>query len=597
MIKVGLIGYGKWGSILFEKIKTHARIRFVVTGNHSVLDDEVVMKDVEWIFVATPDHTHYEIVKLCIKKGLNVFCEKPLAPTKEQSEDLYRLAEAYGVKLYVDDILNYKDFDYMLVSKPYGINTIKRTKPGGGIHKDVLSRLAYHDFYLLYDRLESKTITEVKVHDHVDRLNFEVEWGGSTRVKFVYDTNTSKKIHYWNGENLYTPIDGLNIMIWKVLTGRADFEYNRRCSLFANEMVETLTKKIFPNVAVVGGGIFGCTAAWMLSKNGFSVELFEQHDAIIREASNINQYRLHRGYHYPRSVETALSSKASEQNFLDVYGKSILDHSGTHEYRIASENSLVTAEQYKEFLDEVGLDYEEVFDYIPGCDLSIQVEEMLFNSNELRRMCYEYLNGYGVNVNILTEAKKEDLVEFDHAVIATYAGINQFLEEKDQRDYQFELCEKPIVELPEKYRNKSIVIMDGPFMCIDPYQDTDYHVMGNVVHAIHHTNIGKQPDPIWQEEFKHLLNKGCVKSPSITNIDKFIESGKGYLPGIETLKHIGSMFTYRVVLPNRDHDDARPTEVENINDKTSILFSGKIGTCVTAAKELVTSLRRKFYET
>ena len=355
MIKAGLIGYGKWGSVLFEKIKNHAQIRFVVSGNHSILDDKAVIEDVEWVFIATPDHTHYEIVKLCIQKGLNVFCEKPLAPTREQSEDLYRLAEAYGVKLYVDDILNHKGFDHILDSK---VNTIKRTKSGGGIHKDILPRLAYHDFYLLYDRLESKIITDVKVHDFVDRLDFEVEWGSDTRVKFIYDINVSKKIHSWNNTDLYNPVDGLDTMVWKVLTGKVDFEHNRRCSLFANEMIDILTKEIFPNVAVVGGGIFGCTAAWMLSKNGFSVELFEKNDDIMSEASNINQYRLHRGYHYPRSTETAFSSNSSERDFLDVYEKSIPARDITHEYRIASEDSLVTADQYKEFLDEIGLDYK-----------------------------------------------------------------------------------------------------------------------------------------------------------------------------------------------------------------------------------------------
>ena len=197
----------------------------------------------------------------------------------------------------------------------------------------------------------------------------------------------------------------------------------------------------------------------------------------------------------------------------------------------------------------------------------------------------------------MTEVSEGDLAEFDYTVIATYAGINQLLDEDNQRDYQFELIEKPIVELPDEYKDKSIVIMDGPFMCIDPYQDTKYHVMGNVVHAIHHTNIGKHPRPQWREKFQHLLNRGCVKNPSITNIDKFIESGKKYLPGIEKLKHVGSMYTYRVVLPNRDHDDARPTEVERVSNNTSILFSGKIGTCTAAAKELVAILRGEFYGT
>ena len=46
--------------------------------------------------------------------------------------------------------------------------------------------------------------------------------------------------------------------------------------------------------------------------------------------------------------------------------------------------------------------------------------------------------------------------------------------------------------------------MDGPFMCIDPLSDTGYHVMGNVVHAIHN-NIGYSPEI--PKEFENQLNK------------------------------------------------------------------------------------------
>ena len=40
-------------------------------------------------------------------------------------------------------------------------------------------------------------------------------------------------------------------------------------------------------------------------------------------------------------------------------------------------------------------------------------------------------------------------------------------------------------------------------------------------------------------------------------------------------------------VPNKDKDDARPTLVEKLSDKTFTLFSGKIGTCVTAADEIL----------
>ena len=60
-----------------------------------------------------------------------------------------------------------------------------------------------------------------------------------------------------------------------------------------------------------------------------------------------------------------------------------------------------------------------------------------------------------------------------------------------------------------------------------------------------------------------------------------------FFKDIESAEHIGSMFTIRTVLPNRDKDDARPTLVENPTDNIFNLFSGKIGTCVSATEELM----------
>jgi len=108
--------------------------------------------------------------------------------------------------------------------------------------------------------------------------------------------------------------------------------------------------------------------------------------------------------------------------------------------------------------------------------------------------------------------------------------------------------------------------------------------MGNVVHAIHSTNVGKFP--YTPKEYVSLLNKGIVENPSITNIDKFIYSAKTFFKDIEKLEHIGSMFTFRTVLPNRDKDDARPTIVDQINSKQFVVFSGKIPTCVEAYKKI-----------
>ena len=37
------------------------------------------INELEWVFVATPDKTHFKIVKNLLKLKKNVFCEKPLS--------------------------------------------------------------------------------------------------------------------------------------------------------------------------------------------------------------------------------------------------------------------------------------------------------------------------------------------------------------------------------------------------------------------------------------------------------------------------------------------------------------------------------------
>ena len=66
---------------------------------------------------------------------------------------------------------------------------------------------------------------------------------------------------------------------------------------------------------------------------------------------------------------------------------------------------------------------------------------------------------------------------------------------------------------------------------------------------------------------------------------KFIQSSIHFFPEIEYAKHIGSMFTVRAVPPRVENTDARPTQVTKLDDKTISIFSGKITTCVEAAKD------------
>ena len=341
-------------------------------------------------------------------------------------------------------------------------------------------------------------------------------------------------------------------------------------------------------IAVVGAGIFGTTVSWVLAKAGHNVDLFEKNEEIFMQASFINQYRLHRGYHYPRSKETALSSLAGEKSFIAEYGNALFDKGIKRYYAISSKDSFIGANQYVEFLDNMNLEYDrENIDKIikhGSTQLTVRVKEHSFNPYRLREIVSSKMDKYGVNVHLRTPIANvhKELSAYDQVIVATYANINTLLEHipEKQQEYQFELCEKPILKLPSQYQGIGVVIMDGPFMCIDPIMISGerYHVMGNVVHAIHHTNVGKRP--VVPHEFRNLLNKGVISNPAITNIEKFYYTAQRFFKDIENAEYVGSMYTTRTVLPNRDYDDARPSMVEQVDDKTIVVFSGKIGTCV-----------------
>lgn len=61
----------------------------------SLLADE----NIQAVYIPLPNELHYEWVMKAIDAGKNVLCEKPLAPTAKQCEELYDAAEKKGVIL------------------------------------------------------------------------------------------------------------------------------------------------------------------------------------------------------------------------------------------------------------------------------------------------------------------------------------------------------------------------------------------------------------------------------------------------------------------------------------------------------------------
>jgi predicted dehydrogenase len=118
-VRVGAIGLGRRSSLLRyldapdslgrvvacadprDDVATSAASRFgpeieAFSDYRPMLDREL-----DAVFVMSPDHTHEEIVVECLQRGLAVYAEKPLAISPDQCDRILEAAQQTGSKLYV----------------------------------------------------------------------------------------------------------------------------------------------------------------------------------------------------------------------------------------------------------------------------------------------------------------------------------------------------------------------------------------------------------------------------------------------------------------------------------------------------------------
>ena len=67
----------------------------------SLIDEFISNKKIDFAVIASPATSHYEYAKLCLKRGISVFVEKPLATLGAQAQELVDLAIRNNVILFV----------------------------------------------------------------------------------------------------------------------------------------------------------------------------------------------------------------------------------------------------------------------------------------------------------------------------------------------------------------------------------------------------------------------------------------------------------------------------------------------------------------
>jgi hypothetical protein len=330
-------------------------------------------------------------------------------------------------------------------------------------------------------------------------------------------------------------------------------------------------------IAVVGGGIFGCTIAVDLARAGAQVDLYEARSDILQGTTARCQARLHRGYHYPRSDSTAAAARDASELFQARYPEAMVN-APAHYYAIAP-GSLTGPEDYLLFCDRLGLPYKQI-DNPPrlyGVDLCVEVDENLIAVPTLARLLRRDLWAAEVTVHLGRRVEPEQLDDYDLIVMATYG-------QPWSRPLRYEVCEVALVELG-RYSGESYVIQDGPFTSLDPYGRL--YILYDVVHSVHAANVGYAPEI--PPEYLDLLQRPGALTP-LSNFDKMVASAGRFLamldPGGQGVSiHHRSMFSVRAVLPDVDATDERPTLIEQDGNIIQVL-SGKICTAVATARRV-----------
>ena len=340
-------------------------------------------------------------------------------------------------------------------------------------------------------------------------------------------------------------------------------------------------------IAIIGAGFFGTACAIRLSKK-HNAHLFEKKNTILCGASKANQQRFHLGYHYPRSKKTIDEIKINYKEFTNFFGNNVFGKTVNY-YGICKEKSKTNYKEYLYFLKKNELKYKKIKidDFSDKIEGQIISKESNLDYFKIKKNINKRLKNSNTQVFLNTIFTKKLLKNYDKIILAVYDQNNELLKQLGQKvtsHYKYELVEKIIIKLPKEYKNKSYMVLDGKFVCLDPYLGTNYHLLSDVKYSKLEISKGKFAN--FKHPNKKYLNQGIIKKKKISQFKNFISHGSKYLPIIKKAKYIGSFYVTRAIKNGKEKTDERLNEIKKHKNNVITIFSGKWNTCIGVAKKI-----------
>ncbi len=323
------------------------------------------------------------------------------------------------------------------------------------------------------------------------------------------------------------------------------------------------------DAAVIGGGFFGCCLALAMRGRYRRILIVEREDDILKRASLVNQARVHNGYHYPRSLVTALRSAVNYPRFRQDLDECV-DHSFLQVYAVARGGSRVTAYQYRKFCENVGIPLRAVPGKVAALfrpaliEEAFAVDECAFDASKLRELMRSSLQQAGVEVAFGMEIAKigesaGGLLHLDAgrgiqvtagAVFnCAYSQINHLLRRSKLPvlPLKHEVAEMAMIEVPPELEHLGITVMDGPFFSTMPFPPLGLHSLSHVSYTPHESWSDLEQD------------RQPPRDPHRRSRSLFmLKDAQRYVPAMSDARYVTSLFETKTVLLHNEVDDGRP---------------------------------------
>lgn len=368
---------------------------------------------------------------------------------------------------------------------------------------------------------------------------------------------------------------------------------------------------------IIGAGLYGLYAALYCGKKGQQVVVLEMDATPFMRATYINQARVHMGYHYPRSLSTALKSAGYFKRFVEDFPFCI--HQDFQQVYATSQHfSWTDAVEFKKFCKDAKIPCEplpvERYFNEGSCDGAFLTQEYTYDAFILRDYLLAELAKYP-NVQICCDRDiqriikgantyeiyamhqgKEEHYEAPFVLNATYASVNQVLgkiENADESGVQlnndafkikYELCEIILCKVNDELRDIGLTVMDGPFFSIMPFGKTGYHSLTSVTFTPHKTSYDTTPqfpcmkggscDGYWLGNCNNCATKPESAWEYMSALArKYVKEEYGFV-------YEKSLFSMKPILKASEVDDSRPTVIRYASKSPTFLsvLSGKINT-------------------